>query len=1038
MCNGERHLAYSASLKPPQGPPLGLQEGETWIGRGTFEASLRAQLLCSRRQACFTLTEAGLRIECHGINSLLFVDCHAKNVHGSEATPATELFQLRRGEAVDLADGDRFYFAAMECLLTVVIRQNHIAEISGNVIPPPLQQASEACVKEIEEKLIENEQQVAEVSRALQDPAQDCGTSDPQSKNVPTLCASSCKTVAAFHCLDLTGAREFLAAPKPSVIPTVDSPVSRKCQSESVGNGQEDSDSLGLDAFDCLPLLGVPLRNVQKSLRSISPRRGEEVSDPAAAVDDDNRLNQSYQCRGENLIEEALPNSAVDEVPEVGECVLNAQFPADGEKCRPSCILEDHQTIETNLCSRDRDRGLGVLEDLPNEICASREQREPDDYNLIMSSETVNGQPIENELLLSEPARGLDIFNVRDYRAEPSSVDKAASGILSTSPVSRLMDAIPVRVDLEEHPEVSGRAYEREEDPEVSIAVEDVAWPDGPIEGMESVIVSVSGYEGIDRQNLVKLINKTGAAFTGQLSKANTHLVCWKFHGKKFDRAMKLHKPIINHQWFEDSLRAGKRLAESPYKLRSGVEVGLLKWKEKLSPLVLEQDPPSNTAISQHRINHCTFFSSTIDQEDERGKRAECAASEQKDLPGTSRQAASGRTGGRKKSRKLVKLSADQGNLVRESPTVPPTGTGESYLKTIGDTASTSEVGYHNTRRKSDSSRLHDAGQVHGLYKKRRNSASSILNRCIHDQGRGAIDKSSGRNRSRYSAGTDRDFTVVNLTDDVDEGMTERGLQMPQLLSAPVTDGINADLDRGKDPDSSQLSQCDREVACAICLEKANSRSEGLLGCGHKFCFICIFTWTREKEKGPSCPLCKASIDFITRREVDSSGKLDETVVVVGKKEMGSSSGSQRTIVVDAVCILCGNVDAESMLMRCGNCENRVIHTFCLDPPAPPPWYCPACTQNHHRDSMRLAWNQFLPGSTATNVDPEVSLLPSNGRRRNSHPYTYRRPSRPVSAYRSTLHAELTQSMGPVRRTNVVGQHSLRTWLNNETSNGNT
>jgi len=47
----------------------------------------------------------------------------------------------------------------------------------------------------------------------------------------------------------------------------------------------------------------------------------------------------------------------------------------------------------------------------------------------------------------------------------------------------------------------------------------------------------------------------------------------------------------------------------------SGDEVGLLKWKEKLSPLVLERDPPSNTAIRQHCIDHGAFFSSTIDQE---------------------------------------------------------------------------------------------------------------------------------------------------------------------------------------------------------------------------------------------------------------------------------------------------------------------------------------------------------------------------------------------------------------------------------------
>lgn len=48
--------------------------------------------------------------------------------------------------------------------------------------------------------------------------------------------------------------------------------------------------------------------------------------------------------------------------------------------------------------------------------------------------------------------------------------------------------------------------------------------------------------------------------------------VCWKFRGKKFDRAMKLHTVVVNHHWFEDSLRAGRRLPEEPYKLQRYTE----------------------------------------------------------------------------------------------------------------------------------------------------------------------------------------------------------------------------------------------------------------------------------------------------------------------------------------------------------------------------------------------------------------------------------------------------------------------------------
>jgi len=47
----------------------------------------------------------------------------------------------------------------------------------------------------------------------------------------------------------------------------------------------------------------------------------------------------------------------------------------------------------------------------------------------------------------------------------------------------------------------------------------------------------------------------------------------------------------------------------------SGEEVGLLKWKETLPPLVTEQDEPSDGATNQHRIDHGAFFSNTMGQE---------------------------------------------------------------------------------------------------------------------------------------------------------------------------------------------------------------------------------------------------------------------------------------------------------------------------------------------------------------------------------------------------------------------------------------
>lgn len=41
--------------------------------------------------------------------------------------------------------------------------------------------------------------------------------------------------------------------------------------------------------------------------------------------------------------------------------------------------------------------------------------------------------------------------------------------------------------------------------------------------------------------------------------------VCWKFQGKKYSFAKNHGITILNHRWFEDCLKAGERLRESPY-----------------------------------------------------------------------------------------------------------------------------------------------------------------------------------------------------------------------------------------------------------------------------------------------------------------------------------------------------------------------------------------------------------------------------------------------------------------------------------------
>ncbi|KAE9031969.1 hypothetical protein PR001_g10819 [Phytophthora rubi] len=83
-----------------------------------------------------------------------------------------------------------------------------------------------------------------------------------------------------------------------------------------------------------------------------------------------------------------------------------------------------------------------------------------------------------------------------------------------------------------------------------------------PLPGFHDVVASTSVYIGIEQLVVVELLRVAGAHVTRKLNTNNTHLICLKPWGMKFDKATKWGLHVVKARWVVDSLLQGKRLSE--------------------------------------------------------------------------------------------------------------------------------------------------------------------------------------------------------------------------------------------------------------------------------------------------------------------------------------------------------------------------------------------------------------------------------------------------------------------------------------------
>lgn len=480
----------------------------------------------------------------------------------------------------------------------------------------------------------------------------------------------------------------------------------------------------------------------------------------------------------------------------------------------------------------------------------------------------------------------------------------------------------------------------------------------GNIPGMASVVVSISGYSVVEKIKLMKLINRTGALYTGSLGNGNTHLVCWDFHGAKYCLAKKLRLTVVNHQWFEHCLQAERRLPESPYVMRSGREVGPLLWEppmvaevtghKKIPPSPYQAATPPNCSSPILIRESPSQMHKNCDETRVLAESLTYRNIQENEITKHGRSSSKIMDKYVEKQMANTKLHAhtlhDDANIVR---------TAETYMDNAKSDVPQISTSKQNMDKRGMKKRrlvkISDYGNKEGLARTGNSSEDKEGNGHLKN-----LEIEGRRGQAASSSNTSIEIVDCPSAENI---KSSNEAQLRESKSGTDTE-LGIDIETPLVP-RLPASNPASEISCAICWTESSS-SRGVLSCGHRFCFKCIRRWAVEKvsnkKKEPTCPLCLKSFDFITVTNHASSNDQkifsqtlpevsdDNIYMVLG--ENGIAADLQLT--TNLQCNICGSRDTEELLLKCYRCGKRAAHTFCLDPPLPPfpglQWSCTLCT----------------------------------------------------------------------------------------------